>query len=470
VARPFYQVVSEEPFADLKRAPSFTYIITSLEISVSHEGGKGLLLRLHSYPPAADREGYWATPGLQVQPLQPRGAPVNNAEVLAFIAGIVKHDSPTWDLQMKGFAESFGLRDVELERVLEEPLIELKPSIQSPRIHNLFATVRYRILDDNKDSRRNLLDPEGRHGFVTLPLDRIDDATFLAPDPDGTGRDSRHFLGKPLISGLDHLLSTPRAVEALRRDARDVTKASADRRHYGFIACADIAGYGAALSAELTTILASPEKDKSDYRRQILAALETTLESAGTTQVQSAGDGFVAGYPCVDEPAALQVVLSRILASWTATLRNIAFELNPVLQRNAMLEPLGSRMAIASGSYTWGRANGLSSFFPAFDGDAIVTAARMEQGVRSAMYKSGLVMKEAPTSTSTSKMKMKMTRSGHYLALSHELEDAARSIESTLTRSGWAIRGKADIKAKTMKIADALILEWTPTQQDERED
>lgn len=430
---------------------SLTYLVAALEIVVQYESGAGLLLRLHSYPQAAERPGYLAAPSLQMELKLGAEAEVGQREFLAQVERRIELDHPDLEKEMEHFAESFGLRRPQIRR-LSGVTLERKPPISGPERHSAYATVRFRVEDIEGRSIQNLLDPEGRHGFVVLPLDQLDVALQEGIDPDGTEEKRLYFLGKPLISALDLVVRDPGAVARLRDRPIDVQRGQTRRTQNGLIACADIAGYGEALSVRLSSLLSEHVEERGNYRRAILGALETALAATGTTQIQSAGDGFVAGYPCSTDPVATQNSLRRVIDGWTGTLRTIAQELNPMLIKNKHLKPLGSRIAVAAGEYTWGRVNGLSSFFPAFDGDAIIAAARMEQALRNGMYASSLTMLRGPALT--------METSKHYLAVTAELADSARGLTGHLRNQGWTIRGSANLWFKERTIRGALILEW----------
>ncbi|WP_395640959.1 hypothetical protein [Pseudolysinimonas sp.] len=442
-----------EPVGDVSK----TYLVVALEIVVRHHAGVGLLLRFHSYPRDPERVGYWASPSLQmdldfgVEPEVAQAAFYNQVE--RRIAR-VPQDIET---EAKHFAESFGLRDPELRRV-GDMLLERKAPISGLERHSAYATIRFRVDDIDPRSHQNLLDPEGRHGFVVLPLDDLDRNLQDRKDPDGSDEDRFYFLGKPLISGLDHLIRTPRELVQLREEPIDVRDVPARAPQHGLIACADIAGYGAALSLRLSSLNQKHVDERRGYRRRILGMLETALAQTGTTQIQSAGDGFVAGYPCSADADHRERSLLRVIEGWTSTLQRIEEHLNPFLKQNRGYTRLGSRMAISAGDYSWGRINGLTSFYPAFDGDAIIQAARMEQSLRNGMYSASLPLVRRPP--------LVMQTGRHYLALGSELASAGRAIERDLLDLDWTIHGSAHLWAKQKVFRNALILEWNPGAPD----
>lgn len=453
-----YSVLSDnspDPFTKV----SHLYVTATLEMVLRDTTHEGMVLRLHSYPSSSEYEGYWAPPNLQYKVEPKDEAPPGREEVLEAFDHYQKTNARSIKEDIERLAESFGLRGVEVERV-GSSLVEAKPSINNPEITNAFSTMRFVLTKARKHSYANLVDPDGRYGFVVLPLpaDPSDPRIRIDYDPNGTGKKCRFFLGKPVISGLNMLLDDVEAVRNLHGHATDVSKIEKHRTQFGLLAAADIAGYGEALQVTLMGLLSDPEVERSTYRRRVLGALETALTAMGSTQVQSAGDGFVAGYPCTGSGSVvLAESLDRILRPWTATLRTIANEINPVLTGSSKLQGLGSRMAIDAGVYQWGRINGIGSFFPSFDGSTVITAARMEQALNQSMIDpkmAALQMEDGRTVT--------LRKQGHYLALSPAVAMVAETLSGTLMEAGWTLIGRCVLESKKLVIENVLVLEWKP--------
>lgn len=451
-----YSILNELPEPDPSLRVNDLYVTASLEVVLRDSGGDGIVLRLHSYPASVNNVGYWAPPNLQYKVNKHGDAPRGSEAILAMFE---RHQSESFinstQEEIRLLAESFGLRGAEVKPV-GHLLVEAKPSINDPARINAFSTIRFALTYVEPESHANLVDPEGRHGFIVLPLPaRASDPRIrMGEDLSGTGELCRFFLGKPVMSGLNTLLERGDVVRQMRGNAIDVSHVGKFRLQHGLLVAADIAGYGEALVATLMGLLGDPEVERSRYRRRVLGVLESALTATGTTQVQSAGDGFVAGYPCSQGAKMMRETLDRIISSWTTTVRAITHEINPLLTRTQELPGLGSRMAVDSGVYEWGRINGIDSFFPAFEGAAVITAARLEQALRQGMIDKELEMEGGRMVT--------MNKQGHYLALSSEIAQSAGIDNGSKLGHGWEMIGRCKLQAKELQRENVVLFAWNP--------
>lgn len=444
---PFYQQISG---SDNILPPEITisglFMVASLELVIKHGDNTGIALRLHSYPADAHREGYWAPPNLQY-PISgnTEAAPQEPDEVhKRFDNYVMKHRESIHE-DMKLLAESFGLRGAVVESLPVSPIIEVKPSINEPRVINAFCTIRFGLIDLQEKSEANLVDRESRHGFVVLPLDEPSLSSMAHVRSRSGEQSQRYFLGKPIISSLQNVLD--RSISDMRNRAIDVTSVETRRSQSGILIVADIAGYGRVLRATLTTISTSSETERQAFQSRILDALETALTATGTTQVQTAGDGYIAGYPVGDNDLTSGIFLD-VLYNWTTTVQTIE-DINRRLVSNGLALTLGSRIAFSYGGYQWGRINGIRSFSPAFNGSAVVDAVRLEQGMNSYFDSAG-----AENSASQQK---------HRLAIAAELENKLdASVWDELCAIGWLQRGRVTLRAKERDIPSVPIFEWYP--------
>ena len=348
---------------------------------------------------------------------------------------------------LKNLAESFGLRETVVQRLEEDPIFEIKPSINEPTVINAYYTVRFALTEVNEDSEANLVDRESRHGFVVLPLKGLSliSSVRQRTDPHGTGKPTRYYLGKPIISGLQQVIEQPETVERILQRAIDVSRVETRRGGVGILGVADVAGYGRALSSGFLALMSDPESERRSYQARVLGVLELALTATGTTQVQTAGDGFLAGYPSNGLDDAREMLFD-VIENWSDTIRMITDEINGALSRANNTVRLGSRIALSLGAYEWGRIDGFGSFSPAFNGPAVVDTARLEQGLNA-------YVRERVRSGH-------MKGDEHMLALDPTLADGFGGTFDRLTTTGWTDLGDVTLQAKERVISQARLFEW----------
>lgn len=456
---PFYKLVDDPSALELPPGVhiSYLYVVASLEIAIKDRVGSGLALRLHSYPRDTSSEGYWAPPNLQYR--LDHEAPPEVKKMVEDLHEYVKSNHEVMAKNLVNLAESFGLRGAKVERVEGDPITELKPSINNPGVNSAFCTVRFALTDLKERSETNLVDRDGRHGFIFFPLtgpatERIRNYQDLG----GTGLVSRHYLGKPVISGLQHLLDYPIVVSGILGRAINVEEVKTHRKQNGLIVAADIAGYGKVLVSEYLGLMSNPTSERSEYQRRVLSALESAFTAAGTTQVQTAGDGFIAAYPVGDLASDFDEVFINVVENWTKTVNLVSGEINSALATANQKGRLGTRIGISAGEYEWGRINGLESFAPAFNGPAIVRTARLEQGLNNAMRKGFLKQ--------NGKKKVQIRSDEHYLAFDPEgSRKLSLSAISRLDNLGWRSLGEFALSAKEFQGNDIQVFSWSIAQK-----
>ena len=431
-------------------AVSGLYLVASLEAVLDDGATSGLLLRLHSYPRDPGREGYWATPNLQFRvdgDDEPPQTPVGIAQAFARYQA---EQQSAIEHAVVLLAESFGLRGVCLSLVDDGLCFEVKPSINEPTVINAFRTLRFTLRRVSPGSEANLVDREVRHGFVTIPLTTGGHSKQSAVEDLEENSDGELlYLGKPLISALQRMLGNPSELLRLSLTALRVDRLSTVRRDSGIIAVADFAGYGAILNGTFTGMFNDPDAARKEYQTRVLGTLERSLTYPGTTQVQTVGDGFVAAYPVGTRSEQLAAKLVTVISRWTETVRIVDKDLNGALAKSNNLARLGSRMALTSGRYEWGRINGLESFAPAFTGSAVVEAARLEQALNT-------YMTQACGEGS-------LPKASHLLAIGEPLVGHADMLRESLKALGWLFRDPShDLRAKEVTFAVNRILVWSP--------
>ncbi|QXJ21304.1 hypothetical protein AGRA3207_002143 [Actinomadura graeca] len=392
-----YQIIDTDHVdTRLTETPSQIWVISSLEITVRQGGRTYLLLTFPSYPlktgndsPLHD-EGYW-TPPFVAYPVPMSFSPPTTVGSLQRSAA-ERCDSVNLAGDLSHLAYQMGLRDTELE--YRGSFIELKRSPRSPELVKAYKIVRYGLVGVDAACQRNLADPDMRRGYVYLPLDGYEEMTRPVHSA-FHGRTERWFLGKPLISDVEHIVSDKGARSTMTASAIEIDPAMFSRRESGILCVVDLAGYGAALKyarenmhsfSETTNVI------QETFRKSIASQFDQMLARLGTMQVQTAGDGFLATFPRRSFDAACDVV-DELLAEWRTVVQRVGL-LNEAIKNPAYR--VGSRMALHFGEYEYGRIGGVGSSAPAFDGAAIIEVSRLEQALAIAA-REGTVPEGSPT-------------------------------------------------------------------------
>jgi hypothetical protein len=420
-----YQVVTRLTPDDTPLAvvPSSIWVISTLEIAIEQGGRTVTLLTYPSYPLLAQRvtddhdEGYWAPPFMAYPVPILYSPPALVGSVRRIVNEALKHIDITQDLQQLCY--QMGLRDVDLEE--REPFLELKVSPRSPELLKAYWILRHGLRSADAACLRNLADSEVRRGYVYGPTD-LSSRHYSTRPSDTHGRHEVWLLGKPLQSNVEHVLrneETRLALESarLRLDAEMFTRSES-----GLVCVVDLSGYGRALKyahTQMRSFTETSERVQTGLRIAVSEYLQDMLAALGATQAQIAGDGLVAAFPdrvFKDRNATIR----KILAEWsrvTAAIDN----LNASIAKPEFR--MGSRMALHAGDYSYGRTGGVGSFLPAFDGQSVVDAVRLEQGLASSDLAKDV---------------------RHRLAVSTALS----AFRPVIRSAGWVHRGTTNLSAK----------------------
>jgi hypothetical protein len=381
-----YQVFeTDHDTTRLQVPPVQIWVIVTLEISVTDGGQTNLLLTFPSYPldahPAvnAHDEGYWAPPNVAYPVPMTFSPPTSLGSLRKLTQARVSADQIHQDLSH--LAYQLGLRDTEFEPRGE--FYELKVSPRSPGLMKAYKFFRFGLRLIDEDSARNLADPEGRRGYVYLPLDEYESMTRLEWS-ESHGRMERWFLGKPLMSNVEYVLDNAHSRNSLRANSIQLPRDLFSRRETGILCAVDLSGYGTALKYAMENMHSFDEgfaAIQEGFRKSVAKYFDHMLAKIGAMQAQTAGDGFIAAFP------------SRVFTDKSATIERLFLEWSHVIARlnalNASIRVpeyrVGSRMALHYGEYEYGRIGGAASFIPAFDGASVIEVARLEQGLAVAM-------------------------------------------------------------------------------------
>lgn len=433
-----YEIIdSGTPDRRLETPPAQVWVICTLEITVHQAPAHPhLLVTYPSYPlgtgPAHD-EGYWATPFLAYPVNVGYSPPTTIRSLRRHIDNTVATLDPDGDIDQ--LADLLGLRDITVDRLGE--FIEVKMSPRSPDLVKAFKIIRYGLSAVDDACLRNIADPDLRRGYAFLPLDPGSD--FLHERySQAHRRHEQWFLGKPLMSHIQHVLATPGLRATLASSSISLSRELFARTESGLLVAVDLAGYGTALKyarEQMHSFGSDAKSIQAAFRKSIGTYFDRMLGQLGAMQVQTAGDGFVAAFPA-RVFGDLDGLVADLLAQWRLFIGGIAV-LNKEIREEGLR--VGSRMALHFGEYEYGRIGGVNSYVPAFDGASIVEVARLEQGLAIAMRAAQAV--EEGTALQPKR---------HYVIVSRELR--ARLGEHWPAADGPADRvGVLDLEAKEFR-------------------
>jgi hypothetical protein len=420
-----YQVVTrltpdETPLA---APPSSIWVISTLEVALEQGGRTVTLLTYPSYPLRGQRisdehdEGYWAPPFVAYPVPILYSPPVLVGSVRKLVDEALRHIDVAEDLQQLSY--QMGLRDVQLEE--REPFLELKVSPRTPELVKAYWILRHGLISADPACLRNLADAEVRRGYVYGPTD-LAARQYSSRHSSTHDRSEVWLLGKPLQSNVEHVLRNDETRLALESGKIRLDRDMFTRAETGLLCVVDLSGYGRALRyarSRMGSFTQTGERIQTDLRIAVSEYLQDMLASLGATQAQIAGDGFVAAFP--DRVFAdRRGTVAHILEEWARVIRAVE-NINASISASAFR--MGSRMALHAGEYTYGRTGGVGSFLPAFDGQAVVDAVRLEQGLGAAEAASGV---------------------RHRLAVSSVL----RGLDGLVRDIGWSPRGSTLLTAK----------------------
>jgi hypothetical protein len=379
-----YEIIdSGTPDRRLAAPPAQVWVIATLEITVHQDAARPhLLLTFPSYPlgtGAAHDEGYWSTPFMAYPVNTGYGPPTTVASLRRQIDRTMAGKDTEADVSQLAYL--LGLRDTTLAPLGD--FLEIKVSPRTPELVKAFQIVRYGLSSVDEACLRNIADPDLRRGYVFLPL--IGGCEYLHPRrSDAHRRDEQWFLGKPLMSNIQHVMATPSLRARLASSSTFLPRELFARGERGLLVAVDLAGYGTALQyarERMHSFGSDADSIQAAFRKSIGTYFDRLLGQLGATQVQTAGDGFVAAFP---ERVFGDVgrLAADLLGQWRRFIGGIG-DLNKEIRDEGLR--VGSRMALHFGDYEYGRIGGITSFVPAFDGASIVEVARLEQGLAGAM-------------------------------------------------------------------------------------
>ena len=331
-------------------------------------------------------------------------------------------------------AYSLGLRDTDISYV--GSFIEIKKSPRTPENIRAFYIDRFVLDSVDCSSLRNIADPEVWHGIVFAPLN-IMSPYYKKRMSSSHEIEEVWFLGKPLQTNVTYLLKNKTITTKLISNAININSDYFSIRENGIICVIDVAGYGEALRHPQYNMVSFRQTEveiMQDFRFSISNILIDFVSELGTTQVQIAGDGVICAFP--SRVFDNRLLIESILRKWEKTISELE-KLNSSIKNES--KKIGSRIVLLEGDYRYGRINGILNFTPAFDGQSIIEAVRLEQGL-SALIKDGSEYKR---------------HNSHYFAYIRD------NIYIPTSLSSWHNCGEHQISAKEYSVC-ANVLVYNP--------
>jgi hypothetical protein len=362
--------------------PESIVILATAEIVVKDPLGTYLIMICPRYEPLQSNEpfgesGQW-TPPYAVRKV------AWGAQEGCSLKRMLERADEKWPLEgskaeMKDMMDRWytGLRNP----TLHNQFFEYKRSWAMGGSRRVYLIRRYTF--DREDAEpRALADRELLRGFRFLPLDeaRYEQGADTY-DCDFHGREHRTFMGRPLATNIEYITKDEQQRETLRQRAIPLPVDAFVDEHAGLILVGDLANYGAAC-AYYADHMGSPELPGATRLRQRIAnALTALFSRCGIAHVQTAGDGFVCGIP--DRPRPRLENLEQFLEAYiafVAEVRKLDDEIHTDARRPGRPVPprLGTRLGMTAGGYAFGKTGLAAAAGPAFDGDDVVVAARLE--------------------------------------------------------------------------------------------
>jgi hypothetical protein len=161
-----------------------------------------------------------------------------------------------------------------------------------------------------------------------------------------------------------------------------MTREEFRREEDGILLCVDIAGYGTVANdgPDRRNLDLRVSRAADEFRFGIATSFWSFLMRVGLTQVQLAGDGFICALPSRIFEGSLEQELRRLLHEYL----RIVLRLNEQCV-SAEHVSVGSRLAVHSGRYRFGRIALAHQASVGFEGATVIEVARLEAALRDRM-------------------------------------------------------------------------------------
>jgi hypothetical protein len=367
--------------------PAGLTVVTTLEIVLRLNSENFVLASYFGYPHMVGgviREGHWAPPAVAT-PLDV--APGTWETGQAVIDAFKLHAPGDFSQDARKLMSMMGVEGGMLQPNGE--MIEIKRSIRVP-YKRAYRVIRYRWMPARTSTTelRNLVDPLCHRGFAFIPTKWATLRSYTRSGQLPKAGEELFFLGKPVVSNLEHLLCAEGRHLYFKEDSGVV---KVERKHLvleekGALVQVDMAGFGAACAfteAHGGTYVQTGSAATEIFRHRLLASFSEILACAGVSQARLAGDGFLCAIPerSADE-CTVEQRLRRLLNAYRDHLELIERMNASLPARDRETYAIGSRLAIHYGKYNYGRVAGLVPLVADFDGPAVIQVARAEGGLK----------------------------------------------------------------------------------------
>jgi hypothetical protein len=304
-----YELIDNER-PDSDRLPTVVaglWLITTLEVVVRDDFGHYLLLSHPRYASGRTEtdntdEGYWAPPAFSYL-VDSRYATPYSVETVRRLFREKEHELGL-DKGHEGIEQLawlLGVRDPTIRYL--GSFIEVKNSRNTPTFIKCYKFLRYSLRIGEEPGLRDLADPECQRGHVFLPLNDAQLHEVLRERFSRThGRVEQWFLGKPLVTNVEHLVETPERRASLRERAITLRREHFRREEEGLLCVADLAGYGAASQyarEQMHGFGVQGTEMEQLLQFSVIHRFDVMLSSLGLSQLQVAGDGFTTAFQSV---------------------------------------------------------------------------------------------------------------------------------------------------------------------------
>lgn len=360
-------------------APSFYYLIYSLECVVRDSTDSYLLLNYSTY--ALDNGGIkeciWAPPFFACHAPAPLLGGRDVGHIKEAFGNVEKSIAEDEEIQRRLYIlGAVGARVQYLGEILE-----YKQSPREPERMKCYKIKRYAVSVSDELGLLNIVDPENLRGHTFLPLNRLDEV-LRSRATDGSNSEY-WFKGKPLASHLCRLLERGDERQRWLARAINVPGRLFQFSERGLLVRFDISGYGATcdyIRSNMGTFEQTGVEVEQWFNGALYKLFLASLARAGVSRLRLEGDGFLFSMPEAQYPEGSLVKAIETVLRILAELRGSLGRFNSSIRDSSRW--VSGRAAVTVGEYRYGRIGELFSSGAEWEGPGITAVARLEQALR----------------------------------------------------------------------------------------
>ncbi len=325
-------------------APSFYYLIYSLEVVLSDSTDTCLLIGYSTYALTDGRikECIWAPPFFACHAPAPLLGGRDVGHIRRTFAGVEKTIAEDDEIQRRLYLLGAVGADVEF---LGE-ILEYKRSLASQIEENVIKGKRYAVTVSDELALLNIIDPENLKGHVFLPVNRLDDVLLKR----ASGKDGQNywFKGKPLASHLCRLIDEYDEQPHWMSRAIRAPEHLFQYAEQGLLVRFDIAGYGTScdyIRSQMGTFQQSGTVVEEWFNGALYKLFLTLTARHGLTRLRLEGDGFIATMPQHQFPEGLLHLAVEAVLKMLSELRSGLDRFNAAIRDPARRTPVRARYA-----------------------------------------------------------------------------------------------------------------------------